>query len=382
MKARTGALLNKQKSRNTSHKRVKVAGQTGDEQVNLQDTRARKNRWKQVKDFIPVLWPVAATLVAALYTYCSDQARGREAKVTLLTGRETSELQARAQVFKDLLDKVSERKNSMTDRVSALESLEYNFHAVFNGRNLLQQLADDLAQSCGHKVDDLHSECGQEHLRLREIPGVVSGIQKSMIKSTMDKSEDVRCAPGPPGDEYYDGGLYVSDTGYARDTGYGRHGKLHRKPLYCRVEYKGDVHEIVLCSMISDPGDPKESIRVGMVVGGEKGLLPRDLPKQCSKRDEFEKICDKRAGDGAKSENQDEFCGTFALSAYGTPFSDNVGLADGHRIAVLLSEHPDKRISPDGGDLMTIEVVAFPDEFVPPGYKPTITVVDRMGNGH
>jgi len=61
------------------------------------------------------------------------------------------------------------------------------------------------------------------------------------------------------------------------------------------------------------------------------------------------------------------------LTKFGSPFSDNAVVEDGHRISLLLwSVSKDK---------VQLEVVAFPEELVPPGYQPTLPNISRLLGG-
>ncbi len=311
---------------------------------------SRKDNW----DRITAAWPVLIALVGGVYTFVENRAHDRDARIQMLRQREDNELRTRGAVFQDLTNRVLNEETQFESRLLALETLMYNFHSVFNGRNLFQALSDRI-DTCANSHKPLctpledHNIRKTMKMRLQSIAQAVSRVQKSMIKSTMGEDGDVQCLRG--------GAPEVT---------------LENTVIVCSAKYKGHVHKVLFCKTTNRKDDPADSVRIGMLVVDEG--LPQnreEMHQACSTWQDFETAC------RAKDKPQPDFCGSFALSAFGTPFSDNTGLSDGHRIALLLKDPPTEEIK----DLSKhqIEIIEFPDDFLPPGYRPTLTVVDRMG---
>ncbi len=144
--------------------------------------------------------------------------------------------------------------------------------------------------------------------------------------------------------------------------------QVKAKPVICSIKYPGGwLH-----------GDDVHQVSISLLCVGTHDQLESDCPKEGVQATVFS--TSGRIEMTIDSKRRDPF----ELTKFGSPFSDNTVLDHGHRISLLLrSVLPDDTAKPgvEPRANAQLEMVAFPEDLVPPGYQPTITNISRLLGG-
>ncbi len=289
---------------------------------------------KAARPLAQVANPIVIAALGASYTCATGKQHDYQSAVQILNQREQSELLARSAVFDKPMNAVMDKRNGIDARILALETFLYNFHGVVNARNLLTDLENEIETS--HPPDPERSK------KLQLIAEGVRHVQKQMLAAAMPHPISVNC-----------GEKQTSDP-------------LYGFPWILRVPVKEEKDKECI---IGYPGRLVDTHTIGvrsLCVGKHK-----ELESDCPNFSPL--ICVFSTSARIKMRVDEREFEPFELTKFGSPFSDNTIIDHGHRIALLL-----RSVSADSVEL---EVVAFPEDLVPPGYQPTITNISRLLSG-
>jgi hypothetical protein len=306
---------------------------------------------KSVRPLAQIATPIIIAVIGSWYNCATQHQHDYQTAVQILNQREQSELQARTTVFEKTIPALLNKDTDIEARLLALETFLYNFHGVVNVRNVLTDLQTEIEESDRPDLEEAtRSKLVKQSERLKQIARGIGNAQKQMLFAAMIRKQiTVAC-----------GEIQDSDR---------TQGPLAVVSLA--------LNQTVTCS-ISYP-EPDRWFMQPEQHGHKITLVPlcvgkhTQLQSGCVTSASFEKP-DPFATSARIQMTVDDHApkDPFELTMFGSPFSDNAVIDHGHRIAVLLQE-----ISPS----VKLQVVAFPEDLVPPGYQPTITNISRLLSG-
>jgi hypothetical protein len=286
-------------------------------------------------------------VVGSWFANQQEANRQHQAAMQIMLQREQSEIQAKSALFEKLLGQIlgAEKPSDIESRVASLQVFMYNFHDIFNGRSFFHVIERDV-----EKLEQPRQ--GKIIKELRELAQGISNIQRAMIRTARfsDRHHEVDACVTYKGDrkpvqggqihncdDEGNGGLLslgLNEKGSAEISYTPAHGHIWSRPI-------ADTHIVTV--KVTEIRDTSALIEMNIIDDAKLG--------------------DRDAGIG-----DPEALAPFVLSYFGTPFTDNTLLPDGHRIALLLQEIDAK------SSIAKIRILHFPDDYIPAGYRPTITV--------
>ena len=287
--------------------------------------RKHKPAPKDIFDILSALGPALLALMGVIFTGMVnrhlDALHTESISTSMMTERESAELQFRKDMFKELLDRLLDDRTDLETRIAVFGLFEQNFHDSFNGRGLFDLL--------DRRV---HAEASRKGVEVTRLRGELGSIAADVRKSEEDIV--VADAMGDPG---------MSDRKLALMTSY----PMRRDTT---IAVGNSVH-----LAISLLGEDKHDVTVRLVrmdpdSGARVTLEFRERP-------------------GSVPE-----VGSFWVGYFDTPFADNTMLPEGHRLALML----ESRIGDGSMNSARIRLLEFPSDIVVSGYRPSLRYVRRM----
>jgi hypothetical protein len=313
--------------------------------------RSRFERYlRSARQLASIATPLFIAIFGFWFNCATERQHEYQTAVQILNQREQSELQARSGVFDKPIVALLDKHNDLDARILALETFLYNFHSVVNARNLMTDLENEIEES---GKPDL--ERSKRSTTLQLMAQGIANAQKQMLAAAMDDQPKVNCLHKSTAD-YRQGPLSTSDSPRRPPSIV----KVNlEQPKSCTLSYprrwfKDDEHTVTLSLLC-----------VGRHTQLRSGCPHSSTPEKTDPFATSARIT-MTIDDSAASD-------PFEITKFGSPFSDNAILDHGHRIALVLR-------SLSATD-MELEVLTFPKDLVPPGYRPTITNISRLLSG-
>jgi len=242
-----------------------------------------------------------------------EQSRRAQTATQIMSQREQSEMDFRGKMFVALVAKLLNHSAPLDERLATLSLFQDNFHDTFNGRAFF----DVLAKEARRKHDPAALQ------DLSTLAHRISQIQESVIASN---------------------GGFQAETEWIKEkttvpVDLGAHDEEDHHAGHAEAEEGRHIGHSVTLTLLQVKGD--DTIEVSL-----------------------------QTGHSGEAENE-----PFEVSRYDTPFTDNLLLRDGDRVAVLLKgirakEHQAK-----------LKLVHFPADYILTGYRPSLGQLGRMLEG-
>ena len=268
-------------------------------------------RAKIIIDALQVVATLSIAIVGYVFTSNNEEQQKRDrtamAAVQLMSERERSETDFRRNMFDPLIDKLLSRGLSVGDRFAVLKIFQHNFHDLFNGRALFDVLREDAEREFMHNRDSL----------------------KDFLKKLTSLARDIR-----ERQEQLIGGSAVRLSMRSGEDTVLSHVFPEDKHEHSHDEHKNEQtkdHDIEIKMLTIDSNSAKVFFTL----------------------------------DAANISR------TFTLTYYDAPFTDNILLPDGHRLALTLVEI-------DSTLEAHLDLIHFPANFVTTGYRPSVDRVNEM----
>lgn len=275
------------------------------------------NKVSALREWAQIVATSLIAVVGLVFTYVNshqeDQNRRYATATQLMSGREESETNFRQTMFQPLINQILDDSLPLEKRVTVFALFQNNFNDLFNSRILFDALSDEA---------DREIEAGDCE---------ASAIKKRLVSLARRTNEN---------EEFL---LSVGED--AKQYTYSKKGSDTVNISFNDEKSDGDENQENIKVFIDSVYNDAVEIRMCIMIDNDSCVWVNNS-------------------------------NSFLVSYYDSPFTDNVMVSDGDRIAVILKEI--KTINDT--NYATIKVIHFPGDFITTGYRPSFQKVQDLLN--